>query len=88
MVLTTVIAWKFYWDIMDYLFYTKNNAFNLFIIGHFLTFIFAVIFNITGSLVGPGTSFFDGEVKETKSYFEIDFVSTLFKVINKIIFLI
>ncbi len=44
------------------------------------SFILAVCCNVTGSLVGPGTSFLDGECKETKAYFEIDFLAGLIKV--------
>lgn len=81
MVISTILAWKFYWDLIDHWFYFKSTAFYLYLGGHIGGFILAVICNVTGSLVGPGTSFLDGENKETKSYFEVNFLTGIFKVI-------
>ncbi len=34
MCVSTILAWKFYWDAFDYFFYKKETAFLFFTIGH------------------------------------------------------
>lgn len=80
MVVSVTLAWKFYWNVIDYLFYDKSKAFYLFLGGHIGSYLIALACNITGSLVGPGTGLQDGENKETKAYFEVSFLSNIFKV--------
>ncbi len=80
MLASTVLSWKFYWNSIDYFFYTKSNAFYIYTIGHFVSFVIALRINVSAMLVGPGTSLLDGEITESKSYFEINYFSSLFEV--------
>jgi hypothetical protein len=80
MIITTTVYWKFYWDLCDYLFYNKEILLYLYLAGHLISFGFTVLCNITGVLVGPDPGFFDGDIKFTKSYFDLNFASDNFKV--------
>ena len=43
MVISAILAWKFYWDLIDHWFYFKSTAFYLYLGGHIGGFILAVI---------------------------------------------
>ena len=78
---SAILAWKFYWNSIDYYLYSPSNAFNLYVIGHFATFVIAVVFRVSAVLVGPGIRFLDGEDVNSGSYFEINYFSHIFQVL-------
>lgn len=82
MFMTAILYWKFYWDLFSYLISSDPTiAFYFFLLGHFVSFAIFVIVNATGSLVGPGVDYLDGEIEETRAYCDINFTNDLFKVI-------
>lgn len=80
MFLSSVFSWKFYWDLIDYLIVTRQNSFYLYVFGHIVSFMIAVCLKVSAILVGPGTSYMDGEITEIDSYFEVNYLTTIYKV--------
>ena len=80
MIVTTILYWKFYWDLCDYFIRNQPYVFYLYLAGHLVTFAITIICNVTGDIVGPDPLFYDGEAQITKAYFEVNFASSLFQV--------
>jgi hypothetical protein len=82
MILSAILAWKFYWNAADLYLYTEKSALYLYLIGHFGSFLIAIVLKVSAILVGPGISFLDGDITDAQEYFEINYISSLVKVSN------
>jgi hypothetical protein len=84
MYISAVISWKFYWDSCDYYINLKHKKpISFYTFGHFLSFTMACVFKVSALLVGPGNSFLNGEnIVLLSSYFEINYLTTIFEVKN------
>jgi hypothetical protein len=78
---SSVLAWKFYWNAIDFYIVTNKNQFYVYMAFHFVPFLIAILTKTSVILVGPGTSFMDGEISpEITAYFEMNYLSTIFNV--------
>lgn len=85
MFFSAVLSWKFVWDVVDNFILSEKLELYMLLIGHFVTFFIALSLKISVILVGPGTSYLkDVEfVEPPTTYFQIDYLSTIFKVIQQ-----
>lgn len=82
MFLSSVFSWKFYWDLMSLVVLSRIDGFYVFLGGHFLVFLVALALKVSAILVGPGTSFLDGEILDSDdSYFQVNYLTTIYTVI-------
>lgn len=82
MFLSSVFSWKFYWDLMGLFVLDRSDQFAIFLGGHFLVFFVALLLKVSAILVGPGTSFLDGELQESDdSYFQVNYLTTIYEVL-------
>jgi hypothetical protein len=86
MFISSILLWKFYWDLGDYFLDDLERDFKIgvFLIGNFLSFVVGVLLKITWVLPGPGVITFDGDHEGERgrnrdAYFEIDYFSTFLK---------
>lgn len=79
MIISVVLYWKFYWDLGDYFVLESPYKLEFFLAGHFVAFLLSVITKSTGILVGPGIDYLDGEINETKAFFEITYSSEIYQ---------
>jgi hypothetical protein len=63
MFVISVLLWKFYSDSMDYFFLTDDNAFKLFVSGHFSIFFASIILSTLTLIGGPAPNQLDGELR-------------------------
>lgn len=82
MFFSSVFSWKFYWDLMSMFVLDRTEQFYIFLGGHFLVFFLALALKVSAILVGPGTSFLDGDVLESEddSYFQVNYLTTIYMV--------
>ncbi len=79
---SAVLAWKFYWNAIDFLIVNEKNQLYVCIGFHMVPFLLALMTKTSAMLVGPGTSFLDGErIQNTANvYFELNYLNALFMV--------
>jgi hypothetical protein len=78
---SSVLAWKFYWNAIDFYIVTNKNQLYVYIAFHLAAFLAAILTKTSVILVGPGTSFMDGEISpEITAYFEINYLNSIFNV--------
>lgn len=82
MFITTILLWKFYWDLGDFFLedVSKSKALLAYLSGNLLMFVIAVGLRITWVLVGPGVITFDGDRDEKMAYFDITYFAQLLEV--------
>jgi hypothetical protein len=80
MFIASVLSWKFYWDFIDYFILGKSNQLVLYLIAHSATFVIALCLKVSAVLVGPGASFLDTESVQSSSYFQVNYLTTIYKV--------
>ena len=69
--LSTVLVWKFYWNIGEIVLEKTSNKLLYYIFGHIASFTIAVSISIVGILTGPGICDFDGDEKVEHYYFNL-----------------